>query len=207
MTVKTNDLKEKILQGTSKSLRSVGVNRLKEIIHTSEKEKREYGIMFCGDEVPPFGNISHTGLCTGKGCNVDISDCKGRTQIGTFHTHPHIEKAINIGNLSGDDIYQTISHKQSFACLGLIENKPIIKCFIPGLYINPIIALNAFRANEEYDNKLSEVKKQKTKKSVDELISAYDKRIIADGELYRESKSSADKLQKADLIIDSGDRE
>lgn len=198
----SNELKNKILQGAIKSLDTIGNNNLKQIINQSEREKREYGLMFCGDEIPPFGNISSTGICTGERCNVEISDCTDKFQIGTFHTHPRTEKSKNIGNLSGEDVHQTISHKQSFSCLGLFEGEePTVKCFIPGLYINPIVALNSFRANEEYNRKLAETKRQRTKKNIEELVRAYDKRIIADDELYQESKALADKLHKADLII------
>ncbi len=202
------DIKEKILQGTKKSLETFSINKLNDIICKSEKEKREYGLMFCSDtDVPPFENITYSNMCIGKECDIEISDCKDKKQIGMFHTHPHTKKGKNFGNLSGKDIYSTVSSRQSFVCIGLTENNiPIIKCFIPSLDIDPTITSNAHKAQDNYDEKLSNISKQKpniVRKSVDELIDAYDKRVIANKELYRESENLAEKLlsKKADLII------
>lgn len=204
----TNNLKEKILQGTLKSLETFSINKINDIILKSEKEKREYGIMFCSDtDIPPFGNITYPELCIGNECNVDINDCTGKKQIGTFHTHPHTKTGKDIGNLSGGDIYGTVSHRQSFSCIGLIEdNRPTIKCFTPSFDIDPIIAFKAYKAQDDYGKKLSNVSKEKsniTQKSVDELTDAYDKRMITDDELYQESETLAKKLlsKKADLVI------
>ncbi len=203
-----NDLKEKILQGTLKSLETVSMDKLKKVIHISEEEKREHGLLFCGStDIPPFGDISHSYLCTGTHCRVEIKDCKGKKQIGTFHTHPYSKTSRDIGNISGEDIYESISHKHSFSCIGLTEkDKPIIKCFIPAFDIDPIIALKAYKSQDNYDRKLSKVSAERpnvTKESIDELTNAYDERIKTDDELYQASKSLAKKLlsKEADLII------
>lgn len=202
-----NNIKEKILEGIRKSLETFSTDKLNDIICKSEKEKREYGLIFCGDtDMPPFGNLSHAELCTGKKCEVEMHDCKDKKQIGTFHTHPRVKAGKDLGNLSGKDIYGTVSHRQSFACLGLIEhNRPVIKCFIPALYIDPTITLNAYNADDDYGKKLSKVisERGQNRKSADELVDAYNKRIIADDDLYQESKALADRLlsKEADLII------
>lgn len=214
-----NGLKEKILQGALKSLESAGIDNLKKVIHNSEEEKREQGLLFCGStDVPPFGDLSRSYLCAGTHCKVDIKDCKGnnrlkpitakgKKQIGTFHTHPYSKTSRDIGNLSGEDIYESVSHKHSFSCIGLIEkDKPVIKCFIPAFDIDPIIALKVYKSQDDYDRKLSKVSAEKpniTKESIDELTKAYDERIKTDDELYQASKSLANKLlsKEADLII------
>ena len=64
---------------------------------------------------------------------------------------------------------------------------------------------NAHNAEDDYSKKLAKVSKQGTKdrKSVDDLIEAYDKRKIADSELHKESESLSERLlsKEADLII------
>ena len=200
-----DNLKEKILHGTLKSVETFSINKLNDIIIRSEKEKREYGLLFCGTtDKPPFGDLSNADLCTGENCSVDIKDCKGKKQIGSFHTHPHAEKGKNFGNLSGKDIYGTIYHKHNFACIGTIENnRPIIKCFTPAFDIDPTIILRMYNANDDYDRKLSKASHEKSIKNVDELIESYNKRIRADDELYQESEALAERLlfRGADLII------
>jgi len=200
-----DNLKEKILQGTLRSLETFSINKLKNIINKSEKEKREYGLLFCGStDEPPFGNLSHAELCTGKECTVEIHDCKGKQQIGSFHTHPHSETGKDFGNLSGKDIYESVSHRHGFSCIGTIENnKSIIKCFTPALDIDPIITLKAYKAQDDYGRKLSRASQEKSIKYINELIESYDKRIIADDELYQESEALAKRLQfkGADLTI------
>lgn len=200
-----NNLKEKILQGTLKSLETFSIDKLKKVIHISEEEKRERALLFCADtDIPPFGNISHSDLCTGTECNVVMKDCKGRKQIGSFHTHPHTKTGKDIGNLSGEDIYESISHKHSFSCIGLVEkDKPIIKCFIPAFDIDPIIALSAYKTQDDYDRKLSKLSTERPYKIIDELTKAYDEQIKADDELYQASKSLAERLlsKEADLTI------
>lgn len=203
-----NDLKEKILQGVLKSLETIGTDKLKKLIRMSEEEKREHGLLFCGStDIPPFENVSHSELCTGERCNVEIKDCKGKKSIGSFHTHPRTKTGKYIGNLSGEDIYESISHRHSFSCIGLVENdKPTIKCFIPAFDIDPIIALNTFKTQDNYNRKLSNVSKERpyaTQTSIDELTKAYDERMKADVELYMSSKYLAEKLlsKEADLII------
>lgn len=200
-----NNLKEKILQGTLGSLENFSINKLNDIIIRSEKEKREYGILFCGStDEPPFGNLSHAELCTGEDCKVEIKDCKGKKQIGTFHTHPHVKKGINFGNLSGEDIYESVSHRHNFSCIGLVEHdKPIIKCFTPAFDINPTIALKAYNAQDDYGRKLSKASQEKSTENINKLIESYDKRIITDDELYQESEALAKRLlsKGADLTI------
>lgn len=200
-----NNLKEKILQDTLKSLETFSIDKLKKVIRISEEEKRERALLFCADtDIPPFGNISHSDLCTGTECNVVMKDCKGRKQIGSFHTHPHTKTGKDIGNLSGEDIYESVSHKHSFSCIGLVEkDKPIIKCFIPAFDIDPIIALSAYKTQDDYDRKLSKLSTERPYKIIDELTKAYDERIKADDELYQASKSLAERLlsKEADLTI------
>ena len=225
------ELKEKILHGTRKSLETIGIDKLKEIIHKSEKEKREYALLFCGNtDIPPFGDISHSNLCTGTECRVILKDCKGKIQIGSFHTHHHTgySKDEFIEHLSDEDIYSTISNKRNFSCIGFIEDKksqknlkPVIKCFIPALDIQkPIIALESYIAEDKYHKKLleynlSENKPDGTKKSLDELLKelsedkrkilsdTYTRWTIADDELYKESELLFKKLlhKDADLTI------
>lgn len=202
------NLKEKILQGTLKSLETFSINKLKKIIIISEEEKREHGLLFCGDtDIPPFGDISHSELCSGDRCHVEVKDCKDKKQVGSFHTHPHIKTVKDTGNLSGEDIYGSVSHKHSFTCIGLVEkDEPIIKCFVPAFDIDPIITLKVFKAQDNYVRKLSKVSKERlnvTKESFNELAKAYDERIEADDELYQESRSLAKKMlsKEADLII------
>ena len=229
--MKMNDLKEKILQGTSKSLGTIGIGKLKEIIRVSDKERREHALLFCSDtDIPPFGDISHSDLCIGTKCRVVLKDCinakdeAANKQIGTFHTHVNLtnkEKDKFLGNLSKEDIYSSISNRRRFSCLGLTEKqKPIIKCFVPEFDINPIITMKSFLAQDSYYKKLieynlSEYKPDGTKKSLDELLKelpldkrtilskTYDKYIKADDELYQESESLAEKLlhKDADIII------
>lgn len=203
-----NSLKEKILQETLRSLETFSIDKLNDIINKSEKEKREYGLIFCGDTVtPPFGSLSHSELCSGKECLLEINDCKGKKHIGTFHTHPRIKIGRNFGNLSGEDIYNAIFHKEAFSCIGLTEYyRPVIKCFTPQFDINPTIMLNAHNAEDDYGKKLAKVSKQGSnidRKSVDDLIEAYDKRKITDSELHKESESLSERLlsKEADLTI------
>jgi len=200
-----NVLKEKILQGALRSLETFSIDKLNDIINKSEKEKREYGLLFCGStDEPPFGNLSHAELCTGKECTVEIHDCKGKQQIGSFHTHPYSETGKDFGNLSGKDIYESVSHRHNFSCIGLIEHdKPIIKCFTPAFDIDPTITLKAYNAQDDYDRKLSKASQEKSIKHINELIESYDKRIIADDELYQESEALAKRLlfKGADLTI------
>lgn len=201
-------LKEKILQGTLRSLETFSIDKLKKIIIASEQEKREHGSLFCGTtDIPPFGNIYHSGLYTGDQYNVELKGCKGQKQIGSFHTHPRTKRGKNIGNLSSKDIYESIYHKHSFSCIGLIEkDKPIIKCFIPAFDINTFIALKVIKTRDNYSKKLLKVTKERlniTKKSINELVKAYDERIEAEDELYKEAKSLINKLlsKEADLTV------
>ena len=204
----TDNLKEKILQETLRSLETFSIDKLEDIINKSEKEKREYGIIFCGDtNVPPFGEITHSDLCTGEECNVNMTDCKDKKQIGTFHTHHRIKIGRSFGNLSGEDIYNVIRHKEAFSCIGLTEYyRPAIKCFTPQLDIDPTIMSNAHNAEDDYGKKLAKVSKQGPnidRKNVDDLIEAYDKRKITDNELHKESESLSERLlsKEADLTI------
>lgn len=76
-----NNPKEKILQGALKSLETFSINKINDIIRESEKEKLEYGIIFCSDtDIPPFGNITYPGLSVGKEYDIDIIDCIGKNK-------------------------------------------------------------------------------------------------------------------------------
>ena len=131
-----NALKQIIIGDISDSIKSIGLNKLNEIIHKSEKEEREYAIKFCRNE-----HIYPSDICIGTKCRIALKEDKScKNQIGTFHTHHHIKNTNNkhMGYLSGPDIYSTILKKRDFSCIGLIEdNKPTIKCFIPVLDISP----------------------------------------------------------------------
>jgi hypothetical protein len=208
MTNNKNDLKEKLLQEVLRSLETFSIDKLEDIIVKSEKEKREYGIIFCGEtNTPPFGKITHSDLCIGEECSVNMIDCKGKRQIGTFHTHPRIKMGRSFGNLSGEDIYNTIRHDDAFSCIGITEYyRPAIKCFTPKFDINPTIVSNAHNAEDDYGEKLAKVLKQRSnidRKSVDDLIEAFEKRKMADNELKKESESLSEKLlsKEADLTI------
>lgn len=204
----TRNLKEKILHGALKSLETFSINKLNDIIRKSEEEKTEYGMIFCSDtDKPPFESITYSDLCKGNECSVDLSDCKGRKQIGTFHTHPHVKIGKDFGNLSGTDIYVAIINRRSFSCIGLTEdNRPTIKCFTPQFDIDPNIASDAIKAEDDYGEKLSKVTKGKPNvdtKSVDTLIESYDKRKITKYKLEQESEVLSKKLlsRRADLMI------
>lgn len=200
-----SNLREKTLHGTLKSLEAFSINRLNDIIAKSEEEKREYGFVFCSSiDAPPFGDVSHSELCTGKECSIDIIDCKDKKPIGSFHTHPHVKNAQDFGNLSPADIYGTVTHGHSFSCIGLIENnKPIINCFTPIFDIDQNILADSYKAQEDYGRTLSKMKRQIVPGIVDELIASYDKRIMTEKDLLEESEALAKKLlsKKADLII------
>jgi len=219
-----SDLKKKILQGTSKSLETIGIDKLKKVIRMSQEEKREHGLLFCGDtDIPPFGNISHSDLCVGTECSVIMKDCKGKIQIGTFHTHPDIKPANKptLGHLSGSDIYSSIFNRRRFSCIGLTEgDKPTIKCFIPEFDIDAITTFKLFMAQDNYNRKLSEynLSEQKpdgTKKRLEELLgelprdkktilsNIYDTYLQADGEFHEHAEHLAKKLisKDADLVI------
>lgn len=213
-------IKEKILHGTLKSLGTVGIYNLKKVILKSEEEKREHALLFCGIDTSPFEKISHSGLCVGTECNVKLKDCKDKQQIGSFHTHIYSKKdsPLTLGNLSGEDIYSSISNRHRFSCIGLIEeNKPVIKCFVPSFDIDAITVSRAFMTKDNYYKKLSEYKlsEQKpdgTNKTLEQLLEelpqdkkailsrTYDKLVEADDKLLQESTSLAKRLQ-ADLIV------
>lgn len=202
------NLKEMILRETLRALETFSIDKLDDIINKSEKEKREYGIIFCGDtNIPPFGEITHSDLCIGEECSLDMTDCKGKKQIGTFHTHPRSKIGRNFGNLSGQDIYSAIRHEKAFSCIGITEYyRPAIKCFTPQFDINPTIVSNAQNTEDDYGKKLAKVSKQRPnidRRYVDDLIEAFDKRKIADDELKKESEILSERLlsKEADLII------
>lgn len=205
-------LKDKILKGTSRSLESFGIDKLKEITLKSDKEKREYGFVFCSDtDIPPFGNISHSDLCKGEECHLEINDCKNKKKIGTFHTHPHVERGITIENLSDKDIYDSISHRESFSCIGVIKNKPIIKCFTPILDIDPSVVSEVLNTQDDVDRKISEFKnllqeqkQDKIEKGADELVKSHEAMKKADNRLHRASELLYKKLlsKEADLTIE-----
>ena len=199
------NLREKTLHGALKSLESFPINRLNDIISKSEEEKREYGFVFCGSvDLPPFGDVSHSELCTGTECSIDIIDCQDKKPIGSFHTHPHVKNAKDFGNLSPADIYGTVTHGHSFSCIGLIENnKPTINCFTPIFDIDQHILADVYKSQSDYGRTLSKMKRQIVPGNVDELIASYDKMIIAEKDLLEESKALSKKLlsKKADLIV------
>ena len=215
------DLKQRIMQDMHNSIKSIGLNKLNEIIYKSEKEEREYGLKFCRNE-----HIHPSNICSGEKCHVIIKDDRCKNPIGTFHTHPRTKESLNrdIGHLSTDDIYSIMFKPYDFACLGLISNnKPTIRCFIPALDILPneaTIAMKLYMARERFNKKIKEfniepIKTDGTNKNLKELLVGlpdYEQKEVtkvfndytdADTDLYHLSDSLAEKnrSKKADLII------
>ena len=215
------ELKQRIIRDIHDSIKSVGLDKLNEIINKSEKEEREYGLKFCKN-----GDIHPSDICGGEKCHVIIKDDKCKNPIGTFHTHPRIKDSLNrnIGHLGTDDMYSTMFKPYDFACIGFISNnKPAIRCFIPALDILPseaTIVMKLYMARDRYNKKTKELNVTATNpdgtyKPLKEIIvglsedkqkeisEAFNNVTDADTDLYRLSDALATKnrSKQADLII------
>jgi hypothetical protein len=209
MTTKKESTKqERILQ----TLKIVGLDKIKEIVLKSEKEKREYGFRFCRND-----GIRVTHICIGTECNLALKHCPDgeNKTIGSFHTHPTTTKG-RANFLSDEDIYTEATDKSEFACLGMVEhNIPKIKCYIPnyGMEKSVIDLRNNYR--DKYGIKVIEYNPSGKKGGVselppekyNELSRIWNTFLLADKRLKIEAGRAALKLAKepnegADLIID-----
>lgn len=194
-----------------KTLKIVGLNKIKEVVLKSEKEKREYGFRFCKN-----GEVKVTKICKGKECKLDLEHCKTgeHKTIGSFHTHPtNIRGKINF--LSDEDIYQEAIDKSEFACIGTIEDKiPKIKCYLSDYGMDKSIIDLRNNYKEKYSIKVKEY--NPSGYSIDMLKLSPEKRkelshlyltyLLVDKRLRVEASRSALRLikepnQGADLII------
>jgi len=216
------ELKQRIIRDIHDSVKSIGLNKLNDIIRKSEKEEREYGLKFCKN-----GNIRPSEICGGEKCHVVIKAENCKNPIGTFHTHPRVKDSSNrnIEYLGTDDIYNVMFKPYDFACLGLISNnKPTVRCFIPALDILPseaTIVMNLYLSRERYNKKAKELNvvvtnPDGTYKPLNELLvglsedkqkeisKAFNDITDADTDLYRLSDALAvkNRSKQADLIIE-----
>lgn len=193
------------------TLKIANLNKIKDIILKSEKEKREYGFRFCKN-----GEIKITKICKGKECKLDLEHCRAgeHKTIGSFHTHPtNIRGKINF--LSDEDIYQEASDKSEFACIGTIEdNIPKIKCYLSNYGMEKSIIDLRNNYKEKYDIKVKEYNPSGSSRDLlklppekrKELSHLYLTYLLIDKRLKVEASRSALKLLKepnqgADLII------
>lgn len=193
------------------TLKVFGLDKIKETILKSEKEKREYGFRFCKN-----GEIKTTKICKGKECKLNLEHCKSgeHKTIGSFHTHPtNIRGKINF--LSNDDIYAEVSDKSEFACIGTIEdNIPKIKCYLSNYGMEKSIIDNRNDYKDEYNIKAREYNPSGTISDMlrlppekrKELSHLHLKFLRADERLKIEAARSALRLIKepnegADLVI------
>lgn len=206
-TKDSNAKKERILQ----TLKIIGLDKIRETILKSEKEKREYGFRFCKND-----KIKVSDMCIGTTCNLRLKHCPEENKtIGSFHTHPtNIKGRVNY--LSDEDICTEISDKSEFACLGTIENNiPKIKCYLPyyGMEKSIIDLRNDYR--EKYTKKVMEYIPSSKKGGImelppqkyNELNRIWKTFLLADKRLKIEAGRAALKLIKepnegAYLIID-----
>jgi hypothetical protein len=192
------------------TLKIAGLDKVKDIILKSEKERREHGFRFCKND-----KIKVTDTCIGTQCNLTLGYCpEGNITIGSFHTHPtNIKGKVNY--LSDEDIYTEASDKSEFACLGLVENNvPKIKCYLPnyGMDKSIIDFRNDYR--DKYGTKVREYNPTDKKDIIsklppqkyNELNRIWKTFLLADKRLKIEAGRAALKLIKepnegADLII------
>jgi hypothetical protein len=206
-TLKESTKQEHIL----KTLKIVGLDKIKEIVLKSEKDKLEYGFRFCKND-----KIKITDICTGTECNLTLKHCQDgeNKTIGSFHTHPTTTKG-RVNFLSDEDIFTEASDKSEFACLGIVENNiPKVKCYLPnyGMEKSVIDLRNNYR--DKYGIKVREYNPSGKKGGVSELPSEkynelsriWNTFLLADLRLKIEAERAALKLAKApnegaDLII------
>ncbi len=197
------------IQKIREHLDIVGLDKIKEIVLKSEKERREYGFRLCKN-----GEIKITKICKGKECKLDLEHCKsgdGKT-VGTFHTHPIITKS-KMSFLSDADIYSEATDKSEFTCICAVEdNIPKIKCYLPNYGMEKSIIELRNNYKEKYDIKVREynpsggsiLKLPPEKRK--ELGHLYHTFLLTDKRLKIESSRAAIKLikesnQGADLVI------
>lgn len=213
-----DELKKNILQGTVNSLKSIGINKLVDMIEKSHKEQREYGINICSNiDVPPFGDIFLSDIAIGEKNHVPFKDCKG-TQIGSFHTHTDFNS-----ELSSRDIYAELASKGNFSCVGAIDNKnknkKIINCFINAYHVEDhLLVLDFYKKQGKFIKQLKEYGiSTKTPtgdiRHIDELLSTlspdkkkimydlYKEGLEADSQLSLEAEKISKKHKDADLNI------
>ena len=193
------------------TLKIFGLDKIKEVVLKSEREKREYGFRFCKND-----EVKVTKMCKGKACKLELEHCKeGEYKtIGSFHTHPtNIKGKINF--LSDEDIYQEASDKSDFACIGTIEDKiPKIKCYLADYGMDKSVIDRRNNYKEEYGIKVKEYIPSGSRTDIlklprekrQELSHLYLKYLLADKRLRVEAGRAALKLikesnQGADLIL------
>ncbi len=212
-----DELKEKILQGTVKSLETIGIKNLVNTIDKSHNEKREYGIAICSNnDVPPFGDIFLSKMTIGTNNNVKFEDCKHK-QIGSFHTHTEDNKELSVG-----DIYAELQSKNNFSCIGIVDdknkNKKIINCYINAYHVDPLVALDFYKKQDKFLRKLKEydipLKTQSGETMhIDEMLKGltpdkkkmmydlYIEGLEADTQLHVQAQEISKKHKDADLSI------
>lgn len=212
-----NELKENILQGIVNSLKSIGVNKLVNMIEKSHKERREYGVTICSNRnIPPFGDIFLSKTAIGTKNHVKFEDCE-HARIGSFHTHIDSNNELSIG-----DIYAELQSKDNFSCIGIIDdknkNKKIINCFINAYHVDPFIALDFYKKQDNFLKQLKEYGVPLKTPSgdithIDELLSKltpdkkkimydlYKEGIEADSQLHIEAEKISKKHKDADLNL------
>jgi hypothetical protein len=212
-----DELKEKILQGTIKSLETIGIKNLVDMIEKSHKEQREYGIAICSNnDAPPFGDIFLSKTTTGTKNNVKFEDCK-HVQIGSFHTHIGDNNELSVG-----DIYAELQSKNNFSCMGIVDNKnkdkKVIDCFINAYHVNPSVALDFYKKQDKFLKQLKEYDiPLKTKSGevmhIDDLLGKlspdkkkmmydlYLEGLEADSQLHIDAEKISKKHKDPDLII------
>lgn len=212
-----DELKEKILQGTIRSLETIGIKNLVNMIEKSHKEQREYGVAICSNnDVPPFGDIFLSKMTIGTKNNVKFEDCK-HTQIGSFHTHIGANNELSVG-----DIYAELQSKNNFSCMGITdsknENKKIINCSINAYHVDPLIALDFYKKQDKFLKQIKEYNiplrtQSGEARHIDELLSGltpdkkkimndiYNEAIEADFKLHIEAEKISKKHKDPDLNI------
>jgi hypothetical protein len=209
MTIKLNSNIEK--EHILNTLKIFGLNKIKDVVLKSEKERREYGFRFCKN-----GEIKTTHICKGKECYLDLEHCIDgeHKTVGTFHTHPIVTKG-KISFLSDADIYSEATDKSEFACIGAIENNvPKIKCYLPNYGMEKSIVELRNNYKEKYDIKVREYNPGGTSRDIlklppekrKELSHLYHTFLLTDKRLKVESSRASLRLikepnQGADLVI------
>lgn len=184
-------------------LRTVGFDKIKEIILKSEKEEHERGFRFCKND-----EIKITETCIGEECEVTLKHCPEESHnIGSFHTHPNADKG-KFNFLSDDDIYTDLCDKSEFTCLGTVEHKtPRIKCYLPNYGVEKSTVDNRNNLRTELGTKIKGYKSGGPLLKIDEYINTWREFLQADKILKKEAMDAAIRLRNspnegADIIID-----
>jgi len=80
------------------------------IIKDSVNNIVEMGVLFCEEE---DGECEIGKMCTGEWCTVTLTDCDGKKEMGSFHTHP-----MGTVRPSRDDLLFALSHEHVFFAIG-----------------------------------------------------------------------------------------